>query len=172
MIPQELWLNVLQELHRNHPGVVKMNSLARSYLWWPGLDQEIKALVKGGSSCQQDKPSPPVAPLQPWIWPSKPWDRIHVDFASPFQDKMFFVAVDAHSKWPEVCEVSNTTAEGTVHVLRHIFASHGIPHQLVSDNDPQFVAQIFMDFLKQNVLLITLLQTVWQKGSSAPSRLQ
>ena len=150
VIPQELRQNVLQELHRNHPGVVKMKSLARSYLWWPGLDQEIEALVKGCPSCQQDKPSPPVAPLQPWIWPSKPWDRIHVDFAGPFQDKMFFVAVDAHSKWPEVYEVSNTTAEGTVRILRHIFASHGIPHQLVSDNGPQFVAQVFTDFLKQN----------------------
>jgi hypothetical protein len=91
-----------------------------------------------------------VAPLQPWIWPSKPWEWIHVDFAGPFQDKMFFIAVDAHSKWPEVYEVGNTTAEGTVRVLRHIFAAYGIPHQLVSDNRPQFVAQAFTDFLKQN----------------------
>ena len=124
MIPQELQQNVLQELHCNHPGVVKMKSLARSYLLWPGLNQEIEVLVKGCTSCQQDKPSPPVEPL-------------HVDFTSPFQDKMFFVAVDAHSKWPEVYEVSNTTAEGTVRILQHIFALHGIPHQLVSDKSSQ-----------------------------------
>ena len=54
------------------------------------------------SCLPRSKQAPPVAPLQPRIWPSQPWKRIHVDFAGPFMGDSYLIAVDAHSKWPEV----------------------------------------------------------------------
>ena len=42
-----------------------------------------------------------MAPLHPWEWPGKPWSRIHIDYAGPFQGRMFLVIVDSHSKWLE-----------------------------------------------------------------------
>ena len=68
-----------------------------------------------------------MVPLQPWAWPAKPWQRIHVDFAGPFLGKMFFLVVDAHSKWPEVYEMPSTTSSATIRVLCHLFASYGLP---------------------------------------------
>ncbi len=35
-------------------------------------------------------------------------------------------------------------------MLRHVFATVGLPQQLESDNDPHFVAAEFSLFLKQN----------------------
>ena len=43
---------LLRELHDTHPGIVKMKALARSYLWWPGLDMEIERHVKDCNACQ------------------------------------------------------------------------------------------------------------------------
>ena len=63
---------------------------------------------------------------------------------------MFFLAIDAHSKWPEIFWMSSTTMEETIVVLRHIFASFGLPDQLVSDNGPQFTAREFADFVSAN----------------------
>ena len=59
-------------------------------------------MVKSCPACLEVKQAPPVAPLQPWIWPTQPWKRVHVDFAGPFMGSMYIIAVDAHSKWPEV----------------------------------------------------------------------
>ena len=150
IIPSQLKDQVLTELHDTHPGIVRMKAIARSHVWWPQIDSDIEDMVKSCPSCLSVKQSPSSAPLHPWTWPSKPWQRIHVDFLGPFLSKMFIVIVDAHSKWPEVYEMPSTTAQKTVDVLRHVFATFGLPQQLVSDNGPQFVASEFSEFLKAN----------------------
>ena len=85
-----------------------------------------------------------------WSWPTRPWARVHLNFAGPFQGRMFLVAVDAHSMWPEVVEMSTTTATQTVAVLRKMFAANGLPEQLVSDNGPQFVSEEFASICQFN----------------------
>ena len=45
---------------------------------------------------------------------------------------------------------SSTTAERTIEVLEDVFATHGFPRLLVSDNGPQFTAMEFENFLKRN----------------------
>lgn len=150
IVPKKFQSRVLEELHRDHPGVTRMKALARSYLWWPGLDQDLVSLATSCRSCQAVKASPAVAPLHPWVWPTKPWQRVHIDFAGPFLGKHFLIVVDAHSKWPEVVEMATVSTEKTVAVLRHIFARFGLPEQIVSDNGPQFTSSKFADFLLQN----------------------
>jgi hypothetical protein len=88
--------------------------------------------------------------MHPWIWPDAPWQRVHIDFAGPFLHKMLLVVVDARTKWPEVVIMPDTTAEHTVDALQVIFATHGLPEQLVSDNGPQFTSQAFETFVKLN----------------------
>ena len=46
VVPRVLREAVLDELHDVHPGVSKMKALAKSYVWWPGIDSEIKNKVK------------------------------------------------------------------------------------------------------------------------------
>ena len=38
----------------------------------------------------------------------------------------------------------------TVKVLRHLFATHGIPKQIVSDNGPKFASADFAEFAQAN----------------------
>lgn len=85
MVPPKLRLQVLEELHTAHPGVVKMKSLARSYVWWPNSDSQIELHAKSCPRCQSVQRKPGLAPLHPWMWPSSPWERIHVDFVGPFE---------------------------------------------------------------------------------------
>ncbi|XP_061094922.1 uncharacterized protein K02A2.6-like [Conger conger] len=139
IIPTKLRARVLEELHFGHLGVVKMKALARSYVWWPGIDQQIEQLAMHCSGCQRVQNEPTIAPL-----------RIHIDFAGPFMGTTFLVVVDACSKWPEVFTMNSTTTSHTIDVLRSLVARTGVPEQLVSDNGPQFTANEFQMFLKRN----------------------
>ena len=89
ILPKSLQQQVLQALHENHPDITRMKSVARSYVWWSGMDKDIEDLAKLCIKCQEQKSNPRVAPLHPWACPTAPWKRVHVDFAGPFLDKMF-----------------------------------------------------------------------------------
>ncbi|PAA74489.1 hypothetical protein BOX15_Mlig033860g5 [Macrostomum lignano] len=90
------------------------------------------------------------APVQPWPFPTEPWERLHVDFVGPVDGRTYLVLVDAHSKWPEVHRMSSTTATVTISCLREIFARLGLPRTLVSDNGPQFASAEFAEFVSSN----------------------
>ena len=141
---------ILEELHETHPGTSKMKALARSYLWWPGIDADIEQMVKTCIVCQQSRPSPAPAPLHPWEWPSQPWSRVHLDFAGPFMGKMFLIIIDAHSKWLDVHIMPSITSVQTIEKLRITFSIHGLPRKVVTDNGPSFVSEQFKSFMSDN----------------------
>jgi len=58
--------------------------------------------------------------------------------------------VDSYSKWVEAELVSSTNGESSVKVLRRLFATHGIPRILVSDNGSGFAGETFKEFLAKN----------------------
>lgn len=105
---------VVEELHGGHPGTSRMKSLARSYVWWLGIDTDI---VKPCADCQQNQKSPPKATLQPWDWPERQWLRVHADYAL---GRMFLILVDAHSKWIEVHPVTTANLQTTIKKMRFV----------------------------------------------------
>ncbi|KAM7315470.1 uncharacterized protein ISCGN_005253 [Ixodes scapularis] len=149
VVPEKLRSVLLDEIHEGHPGVVRAKELARSSFWWPSVDQDVENHVKACEQCQQQRNLPTQAPLHPWSWPTKPWQRVHVDYAGPFRGAMFLVIVDAHSKWPEVFIMQATTSAKTIEKLQEVFARFGMPETLVSDNGTQFTSNEFKDFLKR-----------------------
>ena len=134
---------IMQELHEGHPGICRMKSLARMFVSWPGLDKDCDEFVRLCHSCQVNQSSPPSAPLQPWVWPTRPWARLHLDYAGPFLGKMFLILIDAHSKWVEAFCVMLATSSTTIECLRQVFAQFGIPETVVADNGTCFVSAEF-----------------------------
>lgn len=64
--------------------------------------------------------------------------------------------VDAKSKWIEVVQMTSTSASATIRALRDLFATHGLPEEIVADNGPQFVAGEMKDFLTANGVRLCL----------------
>ena len=160
---------LLQGLHVEHPGIVAMKAIARSYLCWPNLDAEIELMVKNYEVCQSVWKASPRTPLYPWRWPTRVWQRAHIDFAEK-DGNSFLGLVDSHSKWIEVAHMTSTSAKSTIDQLRVWFAAYGLPEEVVSDNGPQFIASEFVDFLKQNGVKQTLAAPYHPSSNGAAER--
>ena len=127
-----------------------MKALARSYVYWPGIDKDIERLVSDYASCQEHRNVPQSTELHPWEWPDKPWSRLHADFAGPFLGHMFLILVDAHSKWMDIYTMSSITTEATIVNLKASFSTHGLPDVLVTDNGLSFKSEGFRQFVSLN----------------------
>eukprot|EP00731_Ephydatia_muelleri_P018998 Em0011g1038a len=64
--------------------------------------------------------------------------------------KIFLIVVDSYSKWLEVVPVASTSSQQTIKELRHMFATHGLPEIVVSDNGTAFSSTEFGHFMKHN----------------------
>lgn len=125
-----------------------MKGMARSFVFWPGMDAEIKRTAKSCSECGKHAHMPPKFRNHHWEYPKGPWERIHVDYAGPVAGKMLLVVVDAYSKWVEVKATNSTTTAATIAILDELFATYGAPVTVVSDNGTQFTASEFNEFLR------------------------
>ena len=65
VVPEKGKERVIDMLHEAHPGIWHMTSLARCYVWWPGIDRDLELCVKSCDPCQQSQKSPPITPLHP-----------------------------------------------------------------------------------------------------------
>jgi hypothetical protein len=122
VIPTQLRSSLLLSLHQGHPGVVRMKALARNHLWWPGLTQDIEETARKCDTCQQKTHDPAPVPLHPWEFPTRPWQRLHIDFAGPAFGFTWLIYVDAYSKYPGAIPLTTTTANSTCNALLEVFA--------------------------------------------------
>ena len=63
---------LLEELHEYHPGMCMMKALARSSLWWPGIDLDTEERIRLCDVCTQVHHSPKAVPLLLWPWSTQP----------------------------------------------------------------------------------------------------
>ena len=135
----------MEMLHEAHPGIAWMKSLARSYLWWPGMDKQIERCVREFSTCQVSRKL-----LQPWPWPDKLWTRVHIDYAGLMEGRMFLIVTNAHSKWVDIHVTTSSTSNVTIKMLRKSIATLGLPEVVVSDSATAFTSSEFAEFLQRN----------------------
>ena len=76
--------------------------------------------------------------------------RLHIDHAGPYLGSQFLIVIDSHSKWIEVEKVISTATEPTIRALQRMFATHGLPDTIVSDNGTAFTSEQFQKFCKCN----------------------
>lgn len=153
VVPTALRKDVLELLHEGHPGIVRSKLLARSYVWWPTIDDELVSKISECEVCQVTRRSQNLKTGAVWPKPDRFWDRIHIDFFEKNQTK-YLILVDAFSGWMEVWIMNSTTSAAVISKLRTCFAQFGLPRLCVSDNGPPFMSQELISFFSGNGVMI------------------
>jgi hypothetical protein len=147
VIPQSLRQDVLVRIHEGHQGIVKCRERARSSVWWPGITKDIKQLVSGCAICQENKPTQRREPLMPAPLPTGPWERVGADLLD-YKGQKYMVMIDCYSRFLELVHLPVTTCAFVVNKMKSVFARHGLPQVLITDNGPQFSAREFKEFME------------------------
>lgn len=140
VLPSILQQRAVELAHVGHQGVVKTKMLLREKVWFPAIDSMAERQVKSCLACQATI-STPMTP-EPMIStpiPSAPWKNLSADFLGPLPTgELILVVIDDFSRFPEVEIVTSTAASSVIPKLDSMFARHGIPDVLKSDNGPPF----------------------------------
>jgi len=86
-------------------------------------------------------------PAEDLMLPKGPWIEVGTDIFE-FQNKIYLLMIDYYSKWIEVRELINQTADCVIHEIISVFSSYGIPEIIRSDNGPCYRGEKFKKFAK------------------------
>ena len=100
------------------------------------MSKHIKEMVQNCRLCRVHSPTP-VEPLQPSTLPEKARTRLGSDIME-FGKQHYLIVADHYSRYIEVRRLDSLTSTSTIDKPKSIFAAHGIPKLLISDNGPQF----------------------------------
>jgi hypothetical protein len=124
-------------IHFGNFGKVESVTRAKSSVFWPGCDDNIRNMVASCATCQKNRHKHPALPLFPVRLPiSSVSDGLRGYL--PVCWGSYLLLVDEHSKWPCVATMKYLTAASTIEALYGFFPDFGTPGVLLSDNGRQF----------------------------------
>ena len=144
IIPLAMRSEMLKLIHEGHLGVEKCRARARQVLFWPGMSQDIAETVSKCEICLTHRASQQKEPLLCHKVPQRPWQKLAADIMT-WQEKDYLVVVDYFSKYPEIALLERKTAKCVITHFKSIFARHGVPDELFTDNMP-FGSAVFQEF--------------------------
>ena len=148
IIPEKLQKQVIIAAHSlGHFGMTRTKQMLRAKYWFPRLNSMVEDAVTRCYQCQISTTDSKQEPVKPSAIPETAWHTLSVDFGGPYPDGHYnLVVIDKRTRFPVVEQTTSTSCRVTCDRLRKIFATHGIPERLESDNGPPFQSVEFAEF--------------------------
>lgn len=148
VIPVSMREEMLKKLHTGHLGAEKQKRLARTAIYWPGINKDIDEMCAKCGACIKFRPSQGKESYatecgEQW----GPWEKVGTDLFT-WSGCDFLIVIDYYSNYPEIAKLESITSNSVITHLKSIFARHGVPKVLMSDNGPQYSSLEFKNFVR------------------------
>ena len=170
VIPNILQQRAIDLAHTSHLGIMKTKALIHEKIWFPGIDEMIKNTIAKCIPCQA------VGSITKELitsaeMPDQPWDTLHMDFYGPLPSGDYLlVVIDRYSRFPEVEVVRSTKASSVIPKLDRIFAVHGIPRVIKTDNGPSFNGEEYKRYGEALGITLKFSTPLWPQGNAEAER--
>ena len=99
------------------------------------------------------------------------WQDLSLDLLGPMPTgEYLLVVIDYYSRYYEVEILISVTASQIISRLEKIFAVHGLPVTITSDNGPQFRSEEFERYLVDNGILHYTVTPQWAQANGEVER--
>ena len=148
VVPATLRKSLTEKLHQAHMGVESTLRRARTSLWWPGMNSQLKQFISSCQVCQSFQRNNPKETLMSHCIPDRPWSKIAAD-PFEFKGEHYLVLVDYYSDWIEFDKMRDQTATETIALLLKQFSRWGLPDEIVTDCGKNFDSKEFSQFCQR-----------------------
>ena len=149
IVPESLRQEMLSKIHESHLGVEKSKKRARDIMYWPNMSTQISDMISKCTSCLKYQRKQSKQPLKQHEVPTNPWEKLAADLLT-LNGTDYLLTVDYFSKWVEMSLLKDSTVSSEViTALKSMFARHGVPQELFTDNGPQFASRSFSIFAQK-----------------------
>ena len=145
VVPVSMRNEMLCRIHEGHLGQDKQKSMARSVLYWPNMNVHIEEMSNKCAVCQMYKPAQCKESYHTDDDITGPWNKVATD-CFHFRGHDYLLLVDYYSNYPEIAKLASLSSSNVILHMKSIFARHGIPRVLVSDNATCYASRSFKMF--------------------------
>ncbi|XP_048586621.1 uncharacterized protein K02A2.6-like [Nematostella vectensis] len=131
----------------SHLGVQYTTNTARDIMYWPDMSADLTEAVQRCSTCQEMQPAPQKEPMMTHSIPQVPW-QVAASDCLEMQGEHYLVLEDLYSDYIELVQLQDMSSKTLIKQMKPIFATHGTPAVLISDNGTSYSSQEFREFTK------------------------
>ena len=116
------------------------------------------------------QPTPPE-PVKSTTLPNGPWQDLAIDLLGPLPSgDSVLVVVDYYSRYYEIDIMGSTKSDKIVESLEKMFATHGLPLSITSDNGPQFISETVEQYFVDNGVEHRKITPLWPQANGEVER--
>ena len=106
----------------------------------------LERLVTNCAECCRNQVQHPE-PLLPTAFPNLPWQKVTSNLFV-WENSHYLLVIDYFSRYIEIAKLNSESTGAVIKHMKSIFARHGSPREVVSDNGPQYSSREFAKFSK------------------------
>ena len=144
-IPKSMQNTVLKRIHNAHQGIEKCQLKARNSVYWRGINKGIEMMVWSCEIYREHQRKNTKETMIIKEHSTRPFQNIAANILE-FNGQQILLVADQYSKMPFVKTMKSVISTSCIEYLKAIFAVHGIPECLYTDNAKCFVSNEFHNF--------------------------
>ena len=153
MVPKTLRRKITKVAHDSifggHLRIKNTKDSVQTNFYWPGMQVDVTSFCRSCDVCQKTtaKESIPRVPLGDTPLIGVSFRRVTVNLVGPISPasekghRYILTLVDYATRYPEVVQLKNIETETVARVLLDMYSRLGIPEEILSDLDRQFVSK-------------------------------